>query len=194
MEITLGNLHKFATQYGTLKMLVGLLLVVSLAAGQTGNPQDSTEPPDHGAYYRTKDGWQKLEMLIESGIREHISPFGGGVKNIYRGAEAPVQLSDRRPVFYIKTTPDKEAVMAVAARNTVVVLLSKKEDHRELQSIKANLLGGKGGLDKKRMPDVTLHSINNLMITVTPNQDLAPGEYLLTWDSMGHFGYDFGIK
>jgi hypothetical protein len=175
MEITLGNLHKFSTQYGTLEMLVGLLLVVSLAAGQTGNPQDSTEPPDHGAYYRTKDGWQKLEMLIESGIREHISPFGGGVKNIYRGAEAPVQVSDRRPVFYIKTTPDKEAVMAVAARNTVVVLLSKKEDHRELQSIKANLLGGKGGLDKNRMPDVTLHSINNLMITVTPNQDLAPG-------------------
>jgi len=84
--------------------------------------------------------------------------------------------------------------MAVAARNTVVVLLSKKEDHRELQSIKANLLGGKGGLDKMRMPDVTLHSINNLMITVTPNQDLAPGEYLLTWDPMGHFGYDFGIK
>lgn len=33
------------------------------------------------------------------------------------------------------------------------------------------------GYDEKRMPDVTLHSINNLMITVTPNEDWEPGEY-----------------
>jgi hypothetical protein len=44
------------------------------------------------------------------------------------------------------------------------------------------------------MPEVTLHSINNLMISVTPNQDLAPGEYLLTYDEKARLGYDFGIK
>jgi len=36
--------------------------------------------------------------------------------------------------------------------------------------------------------------INNLMMTVTPNEDLAPGEYLLTWDTRGAKGYDFGVK
>ena len=92
------------------------------------------------------------------------------------------------------STTDKEAVMAVAARNTVIVLLSKRKDYRELKVVKTGLFGAKAGLDKKLRPDMTLHSINNLMITVTPNQDLAPGEYLLTWDSMGKFGYDFGIK
>jgi len=112
----------------------------------------------------------------------------------YLKPEAPVQLSDRRPVFYIKATPDKEQQMAVAARTTVIVLLNKKGDHRELQVIKRGLFGAKTGYDKKRMPDVTLHSINNLMITITPNEDLAPGEYLLTWNSMGSVGYDFGIK
>ena len=97
-------------------------------------------------------------------------------------------------MFYIKTTPDKEQQLAIASRDTVIVLLTKKEDHRELQNIKTGLTGVKSGMDKKLLPDVTLHSVNNLMFTVTPNQDLAPGEYLLTWNSMGSVGYDFGIK
>jgi hypothetical protein len=46
-----------------LKIFVGLLLLVSLAADQAGVAQDSAEPPDHGAYYKAKDGWQKLEIL-----------------------------------------------------------------------------------------------------------------------------------
>jgi hypothetical protein len=81
--------------------------------------------------------------------------------------------------------------MASATRNTVIVLLNTKSDHRELQMEKSGLFGAlRVGLDKKRMPDVTLHSINSLMCTVTPNQDLAPGEYLITWDLMGRGGYD----
>lgn len=80
-----------------------------------------------------------------------------------------------------------------AARNTVIVILSKKKDHRDLQSVKSGLSGVRSGIDKKLLRDVTLHSVNNL-ITVTPNQDLAPGQYLLTWDAMGSIGYDFGIK
>lgn len=165
------------------------LCAVSLA-------QDAAEPPDHGAYYKSKDGWQKIELLTVTGSNIHVNALTlhGGAKQLYRGAEAPVQLSDRRPVFYIKTTPDKEQQLAVAARDTVIVLLTKKEDHRELQTVKSGLTGVKSGLDKKLLPDVTLHSINNLMFTITPNQDLTPGEYLLTWNAMGSVGYDFGIK
>jgi hypothetical protein len=164
-------------------VLLGLC-VVSIA-------QDSTEPPDHGAYYKAKDGWQKLELLAATGRK--VGAFSGVIVS-YRGVEAPVQLSDRRPVFYIKTTPDKEVLMEVAARNALIVLLDKKKDHRELQTVKSGLFGAKAGLDKKQLPDVTLHAINKLMMTITPNQDLEPGEYLITWDSMGRAGYDFGIK
>lgn len=145
-------------------VLVGLC-VMSFA-------QDAVEPPDHGAYYKAKDGWQKLELLTATGNK--VAAFSG-VTMTYLKPEAPVQLSDRRPVFYIKTTPDKEQQMAVAARNTVIVLLDKKSDHRELKVIKSGLFGAKAGYDKKRMPDVTLHSVNSLMITITPNEDLAPG-------------------
>lgn len=44
------------------------------------------------------------------------------------------------------------------------------------------------------MPDVTLHSVNDLMVAVTPNEDLEAGEYLLTYVANGSVGYDFGIK
>jgi hypothetical protein len=62
-------------------------------------------------------------------------------------------------VFYIKLS-QAEATMAGyggpnAARNTVIVILSKKRDHRELQTTKSGLSGAKTGFDKKLLPDVT---------------------------------------
>ena len=153
--------------------------------------QESAEPPDHGAYYKAKDGWQKLEILTTAGASAHAF---SGVTISYRGAEAPVQLTDRRPVFYLKARPYQETQAAMAARNEVIILLEKKKDHRELQNIKSGLFSAKAEVDKKRLPDVTVRLVNDLTISITPNQDLAPGEYLLTNDSMGHVGYDFGIK
>jgi hypothetical protein len=29
---------------------------------------------------------------------------------------------------------------------------------------------------------------------VTPNEDLKPGEYMVTFSALGRSGYDFGIK
>jgi hypothetical protein len=115
-----------------------LAIVLLLGLCVVGFAQDAAEPPDHGAYYKSKDGWQKLELLTTSGSNVHVNALTlhGGNKQLYRGAEAPVQLSDRRPVFYIKTTPDKEQQLAIASRDTVIVLLTKKEDHRELQTVK----------------------------------------------------------
>jgi hypothetical protein len=247
-----------------------------------GQEQDKTSestPPSDGVFYKNATGWQQLEPITTAGENIHVNVFTmhGAGKQVYNGAEAPTQLSDRRPVLYIKLT-QAEAMTAEyggpnAARNAVIVILSKKKDHRELQSVKSGLSGVKSGIDKKLLPDVTLSSIKqpmsgalqerlvtlgnmtgktateiiavlgtptsrssirndqvllqwlatgyhiailfdaeerfvrithqadnlsraqyNLTVTVTPNQDLAPGEYLLTWDSMGNTGYDFGVK
>jgi predicted RNA-binding Zn-ribbon protein involved in translation (DUF1610 family) len=53
---------------------------------------------------------------------------------------APVQLTDHRLVFYIKTASDKEQQKAVAARTTVIVFLNKKNDHREFASHQERLV------------------------------------------------------
>jgi hypothetical protein len=52
----------------------------------------------------------------------------------------------------------------------------------------------KAGLSKDRTPDITVRAISEGVFEVTPNQDLLPGEYLLTFSAMGTTGYDFGIK
>jgi len=168
--------------------------------GQGQDKPSESAPPSDGVFYKTQTGWQQLEVLTSAGQNIHVNmlTMHGGGDQLYRGAEAPIQVSDRRPVFYIKVTP-AEALMAEAggpnaARNAVIVILSKKKDHRELRSVKTGLAGVKSGIDKRLLPDITVHSINNLMFTITPNQDLAPGEYLLTWKVLGTDGYDFGIK
>ncbi len=170
-----------------------------VGVGQKHDKPTESSPPNDGVFYKSANGWQQLEVLTAAGQNIHVNVFtlhGGGTQE-YRGAEAPIKLSDRRPVFYIKNP--LEPLMAKtggpnATRNAVIVILSKKKDHRELQSIKSGLSGVKSGIDKKLLPDVTVHSINDLTFTITPNQDLAPGEYLLTWKVLGTDGYDFEIR
>ncbi len=52
----------------------------------------------------------------------------------------------------------------------------------------------KAGLSKDRVPDIQVKTISDGIFSVTPNEDLKPGEYLLTFEAMGGNGCDFGIK
>ena len=52
----------------------------------------------------------------------------------------------------------------------------------------------KSGLSKDRTPEITVQTVSEGVFVVTPNRDLAPGEYLLTFSALGTSGYDFGIK
>src|SRR5271155_4618116 len=113
--------------------VIGFSLLVPIIVAHSGVAQDSAEPPAPGAYYKAKGGWQKLEELQRTDFKANV--FSGAVLS-YRGSEAPLQLSDRRPVFYIKTTPGNEGLITDASLNTVIVLLSRKQDHRELKVAK----------------------------------------------------------
>jgi hypothetical protein len=148
-------------------------------------------------YYKAPDGWKRLEELRSFG-QAHKYLMVPDVENTYRGAEAPVQISDRRPIFVVRIQPDRRDLLTPLIRNLVIVRFDKEKDHRELQIMSGGLFasGYKTGVSKKEnhMPDLTVHSISDLVWSVTLNQDLKPGEYMLTWDSMGSFGYDFGIK
>ncbi len=54
------------------KIAIALLLGLCVV----GFAQDAAEPPDHGAYYKANDGWQKLELLTATGNK-----VGGGWPN-----------------------------------------------------------------------------------------------------------------
>lgn len=178
-----------------------LLLAISiLAAAQNAVPQDVQTLAD-GFYYKTTQGWQKLEPL---------SMAGGGLKHAgkmfvpgltpqfvwtFRGAEAPVQIGDKRPRFYIKELPMLATIAGRTERDLIIIRFDKKKDHRELQTTSGgNMFTFKSGISKDRLPDITANTVADGIFTVTPNDDLKSGEYMVTFSALGNSGYDFGIK
>jgi hypothetical protein len=78
-------------------------------------------------------------------------------------------------------------------RDIVLVRFDKKKDHRELQMTSgASVFTFKAGFSKEKTPDIVVNRISESVFTITPQQDLAPGEYLLTF-GLGASGFDFGI-
>ena len=154
-----------------------------------------------GFYYKTQQGWQKLEPLAMA---------GGGAKHMgkmfvpgltpqmvwtFRDAESPAQITGRRPVFCVKEMPSLVSIAGRSRRDLVIVRFDKKKDHRELQVTNGgNMFTFKSGLSKDRMPDITAQVIADGVFMVTPNDDLKPGEYMISFSALGIQGYDFGIK
>ena len=154
-----------------------------------------------GFYYKSPEGWKQLQS---------ISMAGGGAKHmgkmfvpgltpqivwLYRGAEAPIQISERRPTFYVKELPAIATIAGRSERDLVIVRFDKKKDHRELQTTSGgSMFTFKAGLSKDRLPELTTKTVSDGIFMVRPTGDLKPGEYLLTFSAMGTGGYDFGIK
>jgi hypothetical protein len=181
------------------------LLIAAFVACCSGQstpdiPKD-TQPQQDGFYYKDGQGWQKLQP---------ISMAGGGLKHVgkmfvpgltpqmvwtFRGAEAPIQITERRPSFYVKELPALANIAGRSERDLVIVRFDKKKDHRELQTTNGgNMFTFKAGLSKDRVPDITTKTISDGVFMVRPNGDLPSGEYLLTFSAMGITGYDFSVK
>jgi len=157
-------------------------------------------PPSEGVYSRDASGWQALKQ---------ISMVGGGLKHAgkmfvpgltpqmvwtFRGAEAPVQLEEQRPTFYVRENPALEDVAGRSERDLVIVRLVWKKDHRELQTTNGgNMFTFKPGFSKDRLPDITVKRVAPGVFEVMPEANLKSGEYLLTFSAVGNHGYDFGI-
>ena len=181
-------------------MAILLAVVLFCAAQETTVPQDAQSLSD-GFYYKTPQGWQKLEPL---------SMAGGGLKHAgkmfvpgltpqfvwtFRGAEAPVQIENKRPTFYIKELPTLATIAGRTERDLIIIRFDKKKDHRELQTTNGgNMFTFKSGISKERLPDITTKTVSDGIFAVTPNEDLKPGEYMVTFSALGNNGYDFGIK
>ena len=181
-----------------------VVLVLSVAlfcvAQDTTIPQDPQNLSD-GFYYKTPEGWQKLEIL---------SMAGGGLKHAgkmfvpgltpqfvwtFRGAEARVQIENKRPTFYIKELPMLVTVAGRTERDLIIIRFDKKKDHRELQTSSGdNMFTFKSGISKERLPDITTRTVSDGIFTVTPNDDLKSGEYMVTFSALGNSGYDFGVN
>jgi len=180
--------------------LVTLSVTAFCQSAQDATPKDMQSLPD-GFYFKNQQEWDKLQP---------ISMAGGGTKHAgkmfvpgltpqmvwtFRGAESRIQISTRKPGFLVKELPTIASVAGRSDRDLVIVRFDKKKGHRELQVTNGgNMFTLKAGVGKDRTPDLTVKVISEGVFLITPSKELAPGEYLLTFDAMGASGYDFGVK
>jgi hypothetical protein len=152
-----------------------------------------------GTYYKGASGFVRIApQMMGGGGATHVGKmFVPGLTPhmvfTFRGAEAPLQIGEKRPTFYFKQSPYMTNVPGHSERDIVLVRFDKKKDHRELQMTSgASVFTFKAGFSKEKTPDIVVNRISESVFTITPQQDLAPGEYLLTF-GLGASGFDFGI-
>lgn len=169
------------------------LLLLVLAQGAKPAPVPGM-PAAAGVYYRQGDArWIKLESpamadMKTRGMGLFIQTDGLsnlGMTAVYRGAQAPVRISDARPTFYVRG--------AGSAKDAMIVQLTRKKDSRTLQTSSSDAtVENKGGFKKEEIHKVTVTAYSDESFSVTPEEALKPGEYLIVF-GYATAGFDFGI-
>lgn len=186
---------------GIIESMVRAAPVASAPVSATTAPIDASDATilAEGTYYKSPTGWVKLQpQMMGGGGATHVAKamVPGMTPHMvftFRGAESPVQISEHRPIFYFKQNPAIVNFPGRSERDIVLVRFDKKKDHRELQMTSgATMFTFKAGFSKEKTPEILVKRVSETVFTVTPSQDLSPGEYLLTF-GLGASGFDFGI-
>jgi hypothetical protein len=155
-----------------------------------------------GVYYRSGDSWKTMEIIRMAGggathtAKMLVPGLTPQIVYIYRDAQAPVRFRDRRPTFLFKESRYLVGTAGdVTPRDVLIAKFDKKKDHRELQVTSGgNMFTFKAGFGKGRAFDVTAANQDKDTFEFTPNQDLAPSEYIVFMGPAATYqGYDFGI-
>lgn len=186
-----------------MKSILATLLILAACSmqGQTAAPAD-VQALGYGVYYKTEHGWQPVQSVSTSGggakhVGKMLVPVVGPMLTpqmvmTFRDAQAPVQITDKRPTFLVKQS---QMTPAFSPRSIVIVRFDTKKNHRELQTTNGgNAFTYKGGFSHERTPEIVITAVSEDTFTVAPKDDLTVGEYLITFSSMGVSGWDFGIK
>ncbi|MDR3437807.1 hypothetical protein [Telmatospirillum sp.] len=184
------------------------------------DPDDPMTPHDPGVYLLTAghDGKQKMVFIDRAGAgREKTANVWGyaftygiskaKIKAEVPGPHAPVRAKDARPVFYM-FFPSAANLGGFGGNDVItspaqfsLLSMEEKKDHRETAVAKMGLASASAGTDDKRTKLFSTDRIRNGVYKITPNTDLAAGEYAFIASS-GVGGaattntvviYDFGV-
>ncbi len=151
-------------------------------------------PAADGVYCRQSDGsWTQLHSASMAqtktkGMATFIDTDGYTKMSMttdYKGAHAPVQISNSRPGFFVR---------GIGSPNEAMILqLTVKKDSRELHTAStASSIENKGGFKKSEIRKVTVLVYSDESFSVTPDEDLSAGEYLFVF-GYANAAFDFGI-
>jgi hypothetical protein len=181
-------------------------------------------PGKPGIYYKDgQGGWIELQqaalelkfkgagkLMLTSGLA------GGQLAEVFKGAQAAVQVAEHRPTFYVyagqsafnnaATIQTMEAMgytsdhffFLGAARDVRLIQLlklKKEKKQREIESVSRSGLTGasKAGYKADNIIEASVTRLSNSLLAVAPNADLEPGEYVLSFSYGPGLKYDFGI-
>jgi hypothetical protein len=185
--------------------MILFVLSATLAAQQqepspSVSAEASLESLAHGFYYQSEREWKKLDVTNSAGFRttHGASVLAGvppGVVRLYDGSEAANRFENRRPVFGIRVDASRSDAPGFGVRDLLIVRMTKKKDHRELEVMQGGFASQRVGLSSKDIMEATLTTVADRTFTFAPKNDLARGEYVITFrGANGTAGYDFGIK
>lgn len=164
------------------------------AALQSGGQEPAGLPAGAGVYVRSDSAnWVKLTQApaADSTIRGmDVFLETGGQTNldmtfVFTGATARLQLTERRPVFYVRGMGDPREAL-------IVKLRAGKSTRTAKASHKSASTGNKAGFSAGDIRRVTTATVSPGLFTVVPGEALKPGEYFLTFGSTVMV-FDFGI-
>jgi len=151
-------------------------------------------PAAAGVYWKQDGGrWIKLERAVladtkNRGMGRFLETDGlSNLKTtiVFRGAEASVRLSDRRPTFHIRETG--------SAANALIVRLKRKKEDREAEvSTWEAGIRNQQGFKRGQVHQIVATEPAKDYYTITPVSDLEAGEYLLVLGDLDG-GFDFGV-
>jgi hypothetical protein len=151
-------------------------------------------PADAGVYYRQDDGaWTKLspariaevnaegvEMFIDTGGYTNL-----GMRGSLKAARSSFRISTPRPTLYVRGVG--------SPGDAILIQLRRDSDRRVFETSSADAaIDNKGGFRKKDIRKTAVVNYSDSSFSVTPEQALKSGEYLLLF-GYANAGFDFGV-
>jgi hypothetical protein len=187
--------------------------MVKVASGTVKFDDTSPDPkvPHSTGFYMLDEAVSQPKMLKIDPIASTQTKTGGilgyaftggiasaSLKAVLPGATAQTQASKPRPTFYVFFDPpggNQSAVFSTGFGNAIItpnelslVDLMEKKGRREARVGSLNIAGSKTGvMDKDRIP-FSYDQVAPYVYKITPDSDLAPGEYGFLFALVGGAG------
>jgi hypothetical protein len=164
--------------------------VVNRLTGATGDPNDPNAPHAAGVYlYEEANGQKKMTKLMgeSASISGGGGPFGSSQRAVLSGLNAKLQLTVRRPIFYMYLGKggENQLVGGMTPAQLPLVQLDLK-DNKKTQ-IRSVVIGShaahpfgvnqKTGIEEKSKRPIDEQEVTPGVYKVTPQNDLTDGEY-----------------
>lgn len=191
-------------------VIAAMLKVANGTVRYDDSSPDPTVPHTPGFYILDESGAAPRMVKIDpiastqtktGGILGYAITGGiasASVKAVLPGATAKAQTNRRRPTFYVFFDPPgsaQSAVFSTGFGNAVItpnefslVDLMEKKDKREARVGSLNIAGSKTGVMDKDQIGFSYDKVGQTAYKITPDRDLAPGEYGFLFALVGGAG------